>query len=141
MRGVAENHARETRALADAVHRGEVPPPAVVLWPENSLDGDPGRSPELGSPVADSVRELESPLPIGVMLEAPGRRAHNADQLWLPGQGPVSSYAKRQLVPFGEYIPARSLLGGVGALQLIPATSCRAPRRPRWRPGGCGSVT
>ncbi|GAA3500851.1 apolipoprotein N-acyltransferase [Streptomyces prasinosporus] len=120
VRGVAQNHARETKALADAVRRGEVPRPDVVLWPENSLDGDPGRNPELGSLVADSVRELDSPLLIGAMLEAPGDRAYNAGQLWLPGQGPASWYAKRQLVPFGEYIPARSLLGGLGALQLIP---------------------
>ncbi|WUO35242.1 apolipoprotein N-acyltransferase [Streptomyces sp. NBC_00286] len=60
------------------------------------------------------------PLPIGALLEAPGGRAYNAGQLWLPGQGPASWYAKRQLIPFGEYIPARSLLGGLGALQLIP---------------------
>lgn len=120
MRGVAQNHARETRALADAVRRGDVPRPDVVLWPENSLDGDPARFPELGSLVAQSVRELDRPLLIGSILEGPGDRAYNAGQLWLPGQGPVSWYAKRQLVPFGEYIPARSLLGGLGALQLIP---------------------
>ncbi|MEU0022708.1 apolipoprotein N-acyltransferase [Streptomyces rochei] len=120
VRGVAENHARETKALADAVRRGEVPRPDVVLWPENSLDGDPERYPELGALVADSVRGLGSPLLIGAMLEAPDDRAYNAGQLWLPGQGPVSWYAKRQLVPFGEYIPSRSLLGGLGALQLIP---------------------
>ncbi|MEU0684027.1 apolipoprotein N-acyltransferase [Streptomyces albogriseolus] len=120
MRGVAQNHASETKALADAVRRGDVPRPDVVLWPENSLDGDPGRFPELGSLVADSVRELNRPLLIGSILEGPGERAYNAGQLWLPGQGPVSRYAKRQLVPFGEYIPARSLLGGLGSLQLIP---------------------
>lgn len=120
VRGVAENHARETRALADAVRRGEVSRPDVVLWPENSLDSDPVRNPELGSLVADSVRELDRPLLIGAILEGPGGQVYNAGQLWLPGQGPVSRYAKRQLVPFGEYIPARSLLGGLGALQLIP---------------------
>ncbi|KPC72035.1 hypothetical protein ADL35_32985 [Streptomyces sp. NRRL WC-3753] len=120
VRGVAKNHARETKALADAVRRGDLPRPDVVLWPENSLDGDPERSPGLGSLVADSVRELNSPLLVGALLEAPGGRAYNAGQLWLPGQGPVSWYAKRQLVPFGEYIPARPLLGRFGALQLVP---------------------
>jgi apolipoprotein N-acyltransferase len=41
------------------------------------------------------------------VLENPLR---NAGQLWLPGRGPVQIYVKRQLVPFGEYIPMRSLL-------------------------------
>ncbi|MDT9691880.1 apolipoprotein N-acyltransferase [Streptomyces sp. P9(2023)] len=120
VRGVAENHARETRKLADDVRAGKVPRPDVVLWPENSLDSDPEADPELGGLVADSVRELDAPLLIGAILDGPGGRSYNAGQLWLPGQGPVAAYAKRQLVPFGEYIPARSVLGGLGALQLIP---------------------
>ncbi|MFD8644176.1 MULTISPECIES: apolipoprotein N-acyltransferase [Streptomyces] len=120
VRGVAENHARETRKLADDVRAGKAPRPDVVLWPENSLDSDPLADPELGALVADSVRELDAPLLIGAILDGPGGRSYNAGQLWLPGRGPVASYAKRQLVPFGEYIPARSALGGLGALQLIP---------------------
>lgn len=131
VRGVAQNHARQTQELADAVRRGEVPSPDVVLWPENSLDSDPQRDLELGALVADSVRQLDRPLLIGAILDGPGDQSYNAGQLWLPEQGPVASYAKRQLVPFGEYIPARSLLGGFGALQLIPrdftAGSSQAP--------------
>ncbi|MEU0171428.1 apolipoprotein N-acyltransferase, partial [Streptomyces iakyrus] len=118
--GVAENHARETARLADAVRRGEAERPDVVIWPENALDGDPTREPVLGSLVADSVRALDRPLLTGAILRGPGDTSYNAGQLWLPGQGPVGFYAKRQLVPFGEYIPARGLLGGLGSLQLIP---------------------
>ncbi|MCX5302762.1 apolipoprotein N-acyltransferase [Streptomyces sp. NBC_00160] len=120
VQGVAENHARETARLAEAVARGEVARPDVVIWPENSLDSDPAQDPALEALVADSVRALDRPLLIGAILRGPGDTSYNAGQLWLPGEGPVGFYAKRQLVPFGEYIPARSLLGGLGSLQLIP---------------------
>ncbi|MFJ4204011.1 apolipoprotein N-acyltransferase [Streptomyces sviceus] len=120
VQGVAENHARETARLAAAVRRGDAERPDVVLWPENSLDSDPIRDPVLGSLVADSVRALDRPLLVGAILRGPRGTSYNAGQLWLPGQGPVAFYAKRQLVPFGEYIPARDLLGGLGSLQLIP---------------------
>jgi apolipoprotein N-acyltransferase len=120
VQGVAENHARETARLAAAVRRGETERPDVVIWPENALDSDPTRDPVLGSLVADSVRALDRPLLIGAILRGPKGTSYNAGQLWLPGEGPVAFYAKRQLVPFGEYIPARGLLGGLGSLQLIP---------------------
>ncbi|MFF4728721.1 apolipoprotein N-acyltransferase [Streptomyces mirabilis] len=120
VQGVAENHARETARLTAAVRRGDAERPDVVLWPENALDSDPTRDPVLGSLVADSVRALDRPLLVGAILRGPRDTSYNAGQLWLPGQGPVAFYAKRQLVPFGEYIPARSLLGGLGSLQLIP---------------------
>lgn len=120
VQGVAENHARETARLAEAVARGEVERPDVVVWPENALDGDAAANPVLEALVTDSVRALDRPLLIGTILRGPGDTSYNAGQLWLPGQGPVGSYAKRQLVPFGEYIPARGLVGGLGSLQLIP---------------------
>jgi apolipoprotein N-acyltransferase len=120
VQGVAENHARQTAALAAAVDRGAVQRPDVVLWPENALDADPTRDPALGALVSASVRALNRPLLVGAILQGPGGVSYNAGQLWLPGRGPVAFYAKRQLVPFGEYIPARGLLGGLGALQLIP---------------------
>ena len=44
---------------------------------------------------------------VGAVLQDPVR---NAGQLWLPHHGPAGAYVKRQLVPFGEVIPFRSLL-------------------------------
>ncbi|MFJ7244340.1 apolipoprotein N-acyltransferase [Kitasatospora sp. NPDC098652] len=117
---VAENHARETAELAAAVRRGELPRPDLVLWPENSLDSDPNRDPELRSLVSGAAAALDRPLLIGAILRDDQGRTFNAGQVWLPGIGPTQSYAKRQLVPFGEYIPLRGLLGGLGELQLIP---------------------
>jgi apolipoprotein N-acyltransferase len=42
----------------------------------------------------------------------------SAGQLWLPGRGPTAVYAKRQLVPFGEYIKFRGPLA-----RLTPLTA------------------
>ncbi|MDI9889512.1 hypothetical protein QMZ92_35780 [Streptomyces sp. HNM0645] len=69
------------------------------------MDSDPRADPEPGGLVADSVRELNAPLLIGAILDGPGGRSYNAGQPRVPGQGPVAAYAKRQLVPFGEYVP------------------------------------
>jgi apolipoprotein N-acyltransferase len=44
---------------------------------------------------------------VGAVLQYPQR---NTGELWLPGKGPIGEYVKRQLVPFGEYIPFRGLL-------------------------------
>jgi apolipoprotein N-acyltransferase len=39
--------------------------------------------------------------------------------LWQPGTGPTQVYVKRQLVPFGEYIPFRNLISKVTSLTAL----------------------
>ncbi|MFE2728239.1 apolipoprotein N-acyltransferase [Kitasatospora sp. NPDC059327] len=117
---VAANHAEATRRLAERVRAGELPRPDVVIWPENALDDDPAGDAELGRLVREAVAAVDRPVLVGAILDLPGGGMLNAGQLWQPGTGPGARYAKRNLVPFGEYIPARRLLGGLGNLQLIP---------------------
>jgi len=79
-----------------------------VIWPENSTDLDPTYYPQVYSTIAGAVNAIHRPVLVGTLLANPVR---NAGVLWLPGHGPGQTYVKRQLVPFGEYIPFRSQLG------------------------------
>ena len=110
---VTDNHAAATRALAAQVAAGVRPAPDIVIWPENSTDLDPGEYPAIYGTIAGAVDAIDRPVLVGALLENPLR---NTGQLWLPRRGPVAVYVKRQLVPFGEYIPFRSLLAHVTSL-------------------------
>jgi apolipoprotein N-acyltransferase len=110
---VTDNHAAATRALAAQVAAGTRPAPDMVIWPENSTDLDPGLYPAIHATIAGAVAAIDRPVLVGALLENPLR---NTGQLWLPRRGPVALYVKRQLVPFGEYIPFRSLLAHVTSL-------------------------
>ncbi len=104
---VTANHAAATIALAQQVRAGRRPAPAMVIWPENSTDIDPSRSPSTYGSIAAAVDTIGRPVLVGAVLDNPLR---NAGQLWLPRRGPTQEYIKRQLVPFGEVIPLRGLL-------------------------------
>ena len=110
---VTENHAAATRALAAQVASGARPAPDIVIWPENSTDLDPREYPAIYATIARAVAAINRPVLVGALLENPLR---NTGQLWLPRRGPVAIYVKRQLVPFGEYIPFRSLLARITPL-------------------------
>jgi apolipoprotein N-acyltransferase len=86
---------------------GQAPRPDVVIWPENSTDQDPRLNPFIYSLIASTVNAIDRPVLVGAVLQNPVR---NAGLLWLPHHGPAQAYIKRQLVPFGEVIPFRSLL-------------------------------
>jgi apolipoprotein N-acyltransferase len=113
---VTANHAAATEQLAMQVRARRRPAPDVVIWPENSTDLDPALNPQVYATIAAAVGAIRRPVLVGAVLQDPLR---NAGQLWLPGRGPVAAYVKRQLVPFGEYIPFRSLLGKVTSLVAL----------------------
>ena len=115
---VTANHAAATEKLAAAVKSGKAPRPDLVIWPENSTDLDPALWPPIFSELMTATDDAGVPLLAGTVLQNPLR---NAGQLWVPGRGPTQVYLKRQLVPFGEVIPFRSLLAKITPLtQLQP---------------------
>jgi apolipoprotein N-acyltransferase len=113
---VTQNHAAATRALAAQVRAGTRAAPDVVIWPENSTDLDPGLNPAIYGTIQAAVDAINRPVLVGAVLQHPVR---NAGQLWLPRRGPVAVYIKRQLVPFGEYIPFRGLLSHITSLTAL----------------------
>lgn len=128
--GVTSNHAALTHRLAADVRAGRRAAPDVVIWPENSTDIDPRSDPAVYASIDAAVSDIGRPVLVGAVLDAPDGRRLNAGELWLPGSDLGQRYVKRHLVPFGEYVPARRMLGGLGALKLIsrdfrPGTSAR----------------
>jgi apolipoprotein N-acyltransferase len=115
---VTANHANATLRLAQEVKSGQRPVPGLVIWPENSTDLDPDLYPPVYAQISEALAAIDRPILVGAVLQNPQR---NAGQLWLPGKGPVATYVKRQLVPFGEYIPFRGIISKITSLtQLQP---------------------
>ncbi len=113
---VTQDHATATSRLAALVASGRARPPDLVVWPENSTDQDPRFNPYIFDVISGAVATIDRPVLVGAVLQDPVR---NAGQLWLPGKGPVATYVKRRLVPFGEVIPFRGLLDKVTSLPSL----------------------
>jgi apolipoprotein N-acyltransferase len=113
---VTLNHVAATDALARKVAAGAEPAPDLVIWPENSTDDDPTLDPQVYQEIAGAAAAINRPVLVGAVLQNPLR---NASVLWLPGKGPVAMYVKQQLVPFGEYIPLRSLISKITSLTAL----------------------
>jgi apolipoprotein N-acyltransferase len=125
-RAVLDNHVKATLALAAQVDAGRAPRPDLVIWPENSTDLDPRYYPQVYSTIAGAVNAIHRPVLVGTLLANPVR---NAGVLWLPGRGPGQTYVKRQLVPFGEYIPFRGLLKHITSLVNLQPQNFTAGHR------------
>lgn len=120
---VLRNQTAVTEGLASQIATGTRPPPAFVVWPENSSDLDPLTTPLARTLIDTAARAVGRPILVGAVLDGPGpHHVRNAGIVWDPRTGPGAIYVKRHLVPFGEYIPFRSLIGGlIGRFSLIPA--------------------
>ncbi|MHC0431750.1 apolipoprotein N-acyltransferase [Streptomyces sp. O3] len=107
-RAVLDYHVRETERLAERVERGEAEQPDLVLWPENSSDIDPYANPDARAVIDRAARAIKAPISVGAVAEADDGTPRNRQILWDPETGPGAYYDKRQLQPFGEYMPYRS---------------------------------
>jgi apolipoprotein N-acyltransferase len=108
-RAVLANHVARTEELAGQIRRHQVPKPAFVIWPENSSDISPFDDPTAYAMIDKAVQDIGVPVLIGTILDGPGRYISNTGIVWDPKTGPGARYTKRHPVPFGEYIPFRSV--------------------------------
>ncbi|HEY2237342.1 MAG TPA: apolipoprotein N-acyltransferase [Streptosporangiaceae bacterium] len=113
---VTANHMRATQQLAAQVKAGRAPAPDLVVWPENSTDLDPFYYPATHQQITTALGAIDRPILVGEVLNNPQL---NVGQLWVPGRGAGPVYAKRQLVPFGEYIPWRGFISHLTSLPSL----------------------
>ncbi|MFI5954237.1 apolipoprotein N-acyltransferase [Cryptosporangium sp. NPDC051539] len=108
-RAVLDNHVSRTLALARDIAAGREPQPDLVIWPENASDIDPLLNDDAYSEISEAAAAIKAPILVGAVLQGPGDYLTNAGLVWEAGKGPIDRYAKRHPVPFGEYVPLRSL--------------------------------
>jgi apolipoprotein N-acyltransferase len=121
-RQVLDNHIAETLTLAADIDAGRAARPDLVIWPENASDVDPFVDATAYREIDATVKRIGVPVLVGAILQGPGAdHRRNAGILWSPTSGPGAQYIKRHPVPFGEYIPLRSIAKVVSsAVNLVP---------------------
>jgi apolipoprotein N-acyltransferase len=116
MRSVTNNHLSETVNLTARSRLGQEATPDFVLWPENSTDVDPTKDPITLRTVQAAAEIAGRPILVGAVMAGPGEDERQTSALWWdPERGITARYDKRNLVPFGEWIPFRDQL-----LPLLP---------------------
>jgi apolipoprotein N-acyltransferase len=80
----------------------------AVVWPENAIDIDPRNYPEVLADIKTLVNEIDTPLIAGVVLTENGSPANASVMYDILGEV-ESTYIKRYLTPFGEYMPLRKI--------------------------------
>lgn len=79
----------------------------VIFWPENAIDVDPRKNLIASKKLTELSRTIDKPLIAGAILD--DEKLSNST-IYLSAEGKIeSTYIKRYLTPFGEYIPLRSI--------------------------------
>ena len=87
----------------------------IILWPENASDLDPLKNTEIKGEILEMTRKYQVPMIIGAVLQ--GERGPENVSIMYSARGRVDSiYRKRDLVPFGEYIPLRNIASRISPL-------------------------
>ena len=109
---ILSSHAHLSDEIADEVD--------LVVWPESSIGIDPFRDEEVGEEVAAVAARSGTPMIVGGNRDIDEQRYAVMAYLIRPDVGFAERYQKTHLVPFGEFVPARDLIGGLPALAQVP---------------------
>lgn len=86
--------------------------PDLVVWGESSVGHDLASHPEVLARLADLSRQVGADLLVNVDAPVPNGGIYKSAVL-IGQHGILGTYRKTRLVPFGEYVPLRSLFGWV----------------------------
>jgi apolipoprotein N-acyltransferase len=93
-------------------------PVDLVVWPEDVVDVGALETSVEGEELADLARALDAPLVAGIVEDAGPDNFRNASVAYDADGEVVDRYDKVHRVPFGEYVPLRSLLEPFGGDDL-----------------------
>jgi apolipoprotein N-acyltransferase len=92
----------------DATREFAKEPYDAIIWPENAIDIDPRKNPEVEADITALTNELQTPLIAGVVQRENGS-PENASIMYSKAGQMQSVYIKRGLTPFGEFMPLRKI--------------------------------
>lgn len=115
-RAVTQNQVDATEALRDDIVSGRASSPDFVVWPENSTAVDPFTDQQSRSGIERAVAAVGVPVLVGGIVDGPSSQTVlNQGVVWQPSGPSAERYTKHHPVPFGEWIPFRSTLGGISS--------------------------
>ena len=95
--------------------------PQLVLWPEDVIAlGGPLAGSNAAATMAHLARQLHTTLVAGVTEPVGVTAFRNEIVAWGPSGRIVAQFEKVHRVPFGEYVPYRSLIAHVANLSEVP---------------------
>ncbi|MFV0427839.1 MAG: apolipoprotein N-acyltransferase [Arachnia sp.] len=108
---VTNNMLSETVFLVAEARVENQPAFDFVVWPENSTDVDPINDARTKGLIETAASLVQAPIFVGAVTDGPLPDTRQTTGMWWdPVTGPGDTYEKRNLVPFGEWIPFREVL-------------------------------